>query len=281
MDLSECLKKEGLFLYINKLPFPTVVVNSSYEVILMNEEAEKVFTGDGEKCYELTHGLDRPCWKVFGKEFCPIKNLESEGKAYSFHEHDGEAYHLLVGSKLDEDLYMEMYIDKYVGDIIRELKFLADVDSLTGVFNRRKIEEILAFEINRAKRYKKPLSVLFIDIDNFKQINDTYGHQKGDKVLRMVANLIRRELRSTDCIGRFGGEEFLVVLPETRPVEAARVAERIRGKVEESNLEGVKVTISVGVTGYREGEDYIDVFERVDRAMYRAKLEGKNRVVLI
>ena len=281
MGLSECLKKEGLLLYINKLPFPTVIINSSYEVILMNEEAERVFGEGGARCYELTHGIDRPCWEVFGESYCPIKNLECSDRSYAFHEHDTKSYHLLVGSKLDEDLYMEMYIDKYIGEIIRELKFLADFDSLTGIYNRRKIEDILMFEIERSKRYGKPLSVLFIDIDNFKEINDTYGHRKGDQVLRRVASLIREELRSTDFVGRFGGEEFLVVLPETGPEEAVKVAERIRRVIERADFGGVKVTVSVGVTGYAEGERCGEVLERVDRAMYRAKANGKNRVVFM
>ena len=281
MGLSECLKKEGLLLYINKLPFPTVIINSSYEVILVNEEAEKAFGEDGTRCYELTHGIDRPCWEVFGENYCPIKNLECSNRSYAFHEHDTKNCHLLVGSRLDEDLYMEMYIDRYIGEIIRELKFLADFDSLTGIYNRRKIEDVLMFELERAKRYGKPLSILFIDIDNFKDINDTYGHRKGDQVLRRVASLIRQELRSTDYVGRFGGEEFLVILPETRPEEAVKVAERIRRVIERADFGGVKVTVSVGVTGYAEGESCSEIIERVDRAMYKAKMNGKNRVVFM
>ncbi len=281
MGLSECLKKEGLLFYINRLPFPTLIINSSYEVILMNEEAERIFKDEGTKCYELTHGIDRPCWKVFGENYCPIKNLECSKRSYSFHEHDVRSYHLLVGSKLDEDLYMEMFIDRYIGEIIRELKFLADFDSLTGIYNRRKIEDIFMLEVERARRYKKPISVLFIDIDNFKEINDTYGHKRGDQVLRHVASLIRQELRSTDYVGRFGGEEFLVILPETRPEEAVRVAERIRRIVEEADFGGIRVTVSIGATGYREGESYTEVLDRVDKAMYKAKEHGKNRVVFM
>ena len=281
MGLSECLKKEGLLLYINKLPFPTLIINSSYEVILMNEEAEKIFDEEGTRCYELTHGIDRPCWEVFGEGYCPIKNLECSSRSYSFHEHDAKSYHLLVGSRLDEDLYMEMFIDRYIGEIIRELKFLADFDSLTGIYNRRKIEDILILEVERARRYGKPLSVLFIDIDNFKEINDTYGHKRGDQVLRRVASLIRQELRSTDCVGRFGGEEFLVVLPETKPEEAVKVAERIRRIIERTDFGGVRVTVSIGVTGYRDGETHMDILERVDSAMYKAKADGKNRVVFM
>jgi len=281
MGLSECLRKEGLLLYINKLPFPTLVINSSYEVVLMNEEAERTFGEEGTRCYELTHNINRPCWEVFGESYCPLKNLEHSSRAYSFHEHDARSYHLLVGSKLDEDIYMEMYIDKYIGEIIKDLRLLADFDSLTGVFNRRKIEELLAVEIERAKRYGKPLSVLFVDIDNFKDINDSFGHMKGDQVLREVAMLIKKELRSTDHVGRFGGEEFLIILPETKPEEAVKVAERIRRVIERCSFDGVNVTVSVGVTGYSEGESLEDVIDRVDKAMYRAKMEGKNRVVFM
>jgi len=147
-----------------------------------------------------------------------------------------------VASRVDEDLYMEFFLDSYISDIIRQLRFLADIDSLTGFYNRRKIEEILQGEMARSKRYGDPLSVIFIDIDNFKHINDTFGHRKGDEVLRKVADLIRREIRKTDSVGRFGGD---------------------------------------GVTGLKGEDDYGSLFVRMDRAMYLAKKKGKNRVEIL
>jgi len=280
MGVSEKLRREGLLRYAESLPFPAVVIDSEFNVLFINRAGTESFDSGEEsgKCYELTHRIDRPCWEVFGEGVCPVRKLRERQEPYAYHEHQGETFHLLVASRLDDDLYMEFFLDSYISDIIRQLRFLADIDSLTGFYNRRKIEEVLHSEMERAKRYGHPLSVMFIDIDNFKQINDTYGHRKGDEVLRKVADLIRREIRRTDFVGRFGGEEFMVVLPETEPEKAVRVAERIRERIEREEFGVGRVTISVGVTGLRKDDDYGSLFVRMDRAMYLAKEKGKNRV---
>jgi len=283
MDISEKLKKEGLLKYADKLPFPTVVIDSEFNVLFVNLKGTEVFSPseDRVKCYELTHMIDKPCWEVFGKNVCPVKKLRERKEPYAFHEHQGEEFHLLVASSLDSDLYMEFFLDSYLSDVIRQLRFLADIDSLTGFYNRRKIEELLQSEIERAKRYSDPLSVVFIDIDNFKQINDTFGHRVGDEVLKRVADLIRREIRKTDFAGRFGGEEFILILPETDPQRAVIVAERIRERIEKEDFGAGEVTVSIGVTGLRRDDDYGSLFVRMDRAMYAAKRKGKNRVEVL
>ncbi|RLJ70784.1 diguanylate cyclase (GGDEF)-like protein [Hydrogenivirga caldilitoris] len=283
MSLLEKAKKEGVIRYVNSLPFPALVVDSNYEVVLLNESALDRFRANlfSKKCYELTHGIDRPCWEVFGEDACPVKKLQFREEPYAYHEHKNSKLHLLVAGKLDEDLFIELHIDGYIESLIKELKFLAEIDTLTGVYNRRKIEEILEGEIERSKRYGNPLSVILIDIDNFKQLNDTYGHQTGDMVLKEIVSVIRESLRKTDYLGRLGGEEFLVILPETTPERAKLVAERIRKDIENLDLRVGKITVSAGVTGLKKGDTVETLMNRVDRAMYLAKEKGKNRTEVL
>ncbi|EDP75288.1 GGDEF domain-containing protein [Hydrogenivirga sp. 128-5-R1-1] len=162
----------------------------------------------------------------------------------------------------------------------KKLKELASTDPLTGLPNRREIMNFLDFEFNRAKRNGTPLSVAVIDLDDFKFINDTYGHVAGDEVLKSLASLIRRNLRSTDMVGRFGGEEFVVVMPDTPLNTAVKVMERLRRVVEETYFEPIgSVSISVGVAQLREGDDVSNLLSRADGKLYQAKREGKNRVL--
>ncbi len=279
MKVFKRLKREGLLSYCDKLPFPVIVIDPDCNVVLMNDKASKKFTRQEgrSKCYEITHGTDRPCWEVQGKYACPVKRLQNGEEPYAHHEHDERDFHILVAEKLDEALFMELYLDSYITDLISELRFLADTDGLTGFYNRRKVEEILTKEIERSRRYGNALSLLFIDVDNFKDLNDTYGHQKGDEVLKKIAGVINRELRRTDYVGRFGGEEFLVILPETDADRALKVAERIRRRIEFEDFGIGPVTVSIGVTQLKGGDDIDTLFNRVDRAMYLAKEKGKNR----
>src|SRR5207249_2897065 len=136
-------------------------------------------------------------------------------------------------------------------------------DRLTGVANRETLLTVLLSEVERASRHYKPLSVAFIDIDRFKPINDTYGHNSGDAVLRQVAGIIVENIRPSDLFGRYGGEEFMLILPESTPSEAAEVAERLRGFVAQTALtipngQTVNVTISIGVSGGRGHELQVD-----------------------
>lgn len=166
------------------------------------------------------------------------------------------------------------------------LKALASKDELTGVHNRRSLMRLLQKEVDRAKRYGSPLSTVMVDIDNFKPFNDTYGHQVGDIVLAEVAQLIVLESRDIDVIGRYGGEEFLIALPETHVDEGIVYAERLRAAIDRYGKEARKVypdieaiTISAGVTVLAKGDDDIEqLIKRCDHAMYAAKDRGRNRV---
>lgn len=167
------------------------------------------------------------------------------------------------------------------------LEVLAHTDPLTQVLNRRALTVRLASELERARRYDSVLTLLMVDLDHFKKVNDTYGHLVGDEVLREVATLLQNEIRSVDVVARYGGEEFVVVLPETSLVGAMTFAERIREHVAAtpfavSLVEGLQLTCSIGVSSYPSTtiNTVDDLFARADEALYRAKADGRNRVCL-
>jgi diguanylate cyclase (GGDEF)-like protein len=154
-------------------------------------------------------------------------------------------------------------------------------DPLTGALNRAALEEALRREVEVARRQSTPLGVLFIDIDHFKQVNDTYGHRFGDDVLRAVAHAVSDTIRRSDALYRYGGEEFVVLASHTQPIGAQQLAERIRSNVAAIGTVGgvaLQVTVSLGVAGLRSGETCEAVLKRADAALYRAKENGRNRV---
>jgi len=164
-------------------------------------------------------------------------------------------------------------------DDVEALQHLASTDPLTGLANRRGGEKHIANEISRARREKRPLSCLLIDIDRFKQVNDTFGHQAGDQLLRDISGLLRRTVRAYDILIRWGGEEFLIVLPGV-DLEAARVlAERVRIAVETLDTHGIgPVTISAGAATFEKDYDFAATLRTADRRLYQAKAAGRNSV---
>lgn len=162
---------------------------------------------------------------------------------------------------------------------------LASTDPLTGAINRRKFDELALRELRRVVRYHHPLTCLMLDIDHFKQINDRYGHAAGDEVLKQFYKTMVEVVRSVDIVARIGGEEFVVLLPETAHEPAVQLAERIRLAVEALQLklesgEVITLTVSIGVSSWREPMSGVaTLLERADGALYRAKGEGRNRVM--
>lgn len=164
-------------------------------------------------------------------------------------------------------------------DANRALARLAVTDQLTGASNRLHLGGILAAEIERAGRYGQPLSVIMFDIDHFKQVNDTWGHAAGDALLRELARRIMTNIRSTDTLFRYGGEEFLVTAPNVPLEEAIRMADKLRGQVAGQPFPpGIRATVSLGVADLQPGETADALLARVDAALYRAKANGRNRV---
>ncbi|NTV49581.1 MAG: GGDEF domain-containing protein [Geobacteraceae bacterium] len=156
-------------------------------------------------------------------------------------------------------------------------------DPLLGIFNRRYLDRRLEEEVLRAKRHKLQLSLLMVDIDNFKMVNDTWGHQIGDLVLKHLTQLLVETLRHTDIIARFGGEEFVVLLPHTPESEALKLAEKLRIAVEKTPLHQIpelSMTVSIGSSCLLpNGDNAYSLLERADKAMYWAKREGRNQAV--
>jgi len=180
----------------------------------------------------------------------------------------------------------ERYLTKERILMMEKLQKLAVTDGLTKLYNSRSFYSQLETEVDRFNRYKHPLALLLLDLDHFKEYNDSFGHLEGDKVLVRFSQIIKSCLRANDTAYRYGGEEFTVILPETGAEEAGTVAQRIRAALEAERfrpIDGKKVTItiSIGVTEYQSNEELSAFIQRADRAMYRSKQKGRNMVSML
>ena len=218
--------------------------------------------------------------------FLPIKNCKGEFTAYMvIFSRDPSIYHL--NRSFNTYIALTLLVNALVSFLTyklsvkyRLLRESSLKDALTGVLNRRAFYEIAPKIINLAKRDNAPVSLIMCDIDNFKKINDTHGHQKGDTVLRSVAKTIEKNLRRGDLVARYGGEEFVTLI--RGDLESAKaVAEKLRSKIEKLNTEGIKVTCSFGVSQMKDEEDLQELISRSDKALYKAKKLGKNRVEVV
>lgn len=172
------------------------------------------------------------------------------------------------------------FLHLQAGRQVSRLQKAAVRDELTGLYNYRYFQWRLAEELGRARRYGSPVSLLIIDTDNFKEFNDRYGHLTGDRVLSSLARALVETVRETDCVSRYGGDEFVVILIETAEQEARSVAERIRRQVEDTSwVDGHtgRLTVSIGVAGYN-GESEREFFQKADAGLFRAKTGGGNQV---
>jgi diguanylate cyclase (GGDEF)-like protein len=177
-----------------------------------------------------------------------------------------------------------LYLQDQLINAREAMREQATRDPLTGLWNRASILDILSQELSRSQRQAARFSIVLIDLDNFKEINDVYGHQVGDQVLRRISQAMRASKRSYDSIGRYGGEEFLVVLPDCDETSAVSQAERLRETVEQLTIEtpagSIRTTASLGIAAFDTATcpDSIDMIEAADQALYRAKRHGRNRV---
>ena len=185
--------------------------------------------------------------------------------------------HSLDDPVLSEEI---MGLKHYIHKKSEQLSSLAYADKLTGLYNRRAFDEKVNSEKERAIRYRRELSLMMIDIDHFKQFNDTYGHQKGDAVLQIVADIITRALRKTDIAARYGGEELSIILPETNLTHSCQLAEKIRTSIQAQSLNrlGMAVTVSIGVACLNNRQQTAEaLIAAADAALYQAKARGRNR----
>ncbi len=194
------------------------------------------------------------------KAIAPI--IDSEGEILNF---------VSTGKDVTEHMLLE-----------KKFKKMASMDKLTQIANRSKFDEIMKYSIDRAKRYKVNLSLILFDIDNFKKINDTYGHLTGDEILKKIAKIGEKNIRKSDLIARWGGEEFMIIQPDIPKNQITVLAERLRKNIQNFDFPTVgKVTASFGVTIFKNSDGVDSFLSRVDKALYKAKTSGKNKVVQI
>lgn len=256
------------------LPSPVIELERTGEVTYTNPASERVFPDLKEQglVHPLLHGLTELIAGLRQGNCQEEITLEADV---------GEAtYELHVSCIRGIDL-----IRIYVLDITRrkhaeqEIRLLATTDSLTGIANRREFARMLEYEMERARRYGMPLSLAMYDLDHFKDVNDGYGHDTGDMVLQTVTSVVKQNIRAVDAPARWGGEEFMVLMPQSDLAAAKSAAEKLRLAIARHRFGKVKnITVSFGVTEFVARDDSNSLLKRVDDALYLAKQRGRNRV---
>ena len=268
---------EDFKLILEVFPVPIDIVDMDLNILYMNNALKEKVGRDavGEKCFKVYKDDSIQC------PVCPLREDLKIGVESTI-ETNGA-----FGGKTVKIRHkaIELRGKRYILEIFEDITD-AITDELTGCFNRRKLKEDLREELIRAERYNKNLAVLMIDIDWFKEYNDFHGHQKGDKLLIRLVRTLSHNIRFSDKLYRYGGEEFVVLLPETDEKEAKEAAEKLRSKVEEKKFEGAEksqpnksITISVGISSYpKNGVSSEKIIYAADSALYLAKSSGKNIV---
>ena len=278
---QEIVKSEGIIAAIGD---GISIQDTDYIIVYQNKIHKKIFGNRvGEKCYEAYQLRDQIC------EGCPVAQALKDGKIHTVqwehHTKRGAKYLEITASPLKDEKKKPIAGIEVVRDITRrkqteeELEILATTDKLTGAYNRTKFQEIIEREIARVKRFDTKLSMIIFDIDHFKEVNDTYGHNFGDHVLKTLAHIVQDNIRKMDYFVRWGGEEFMIISSETDVQKAYALAERIRIIIEDKRFKNNrKVTVSFGVTEFKKSDTENSFIKRADDAMYKAKSKGRNRV---
>jgi len=297
--LKTSLKSKGILKYRTFLRTHRKVTTDTYrslKILRLNQAALELYGAKSKK--ELSHKFDKTAYKESFPALVHLLAGIMEGQKRFMVEWKGRnvlgnqvelLFRVRVPKNAEQSLKRVVLV---LEDILaqkkyeRHLKRLAQTDGLTLVLNNGSVMERLQEEYLRAQRYKNCLSIMMVDMDHFKEINDRYGHQKGDIVLRNTANHIKQNLREVDLIGRYGGDEFIVILPET-PSQSAKIAgERLRvifEKLATDNGQGdIYSTISVGISGCdSKGVNSVkELIRTADRALYFAKTAGRNKVIV-
>ncbi|MBB4266772.1 GGDEF domain-containing protein [Roseospira visakhapatnamensis] len=282
------------------IPFPVYVVHADTLKLLAVNTAMRKRSGSvvGGLCYKEIYGQDVPCMHCPLVEMMAKKDMsrrkmvfelfnEADDRWYQMEEtlipwHDGTVakYSIAVdvtALKETQNALVEAHAELALTS--RQLERLAITDQLTGLSNRRRLDDTLTSEVQRAERYGTTLSAIICDVDRFKDINDLHGHQVGDAVLTEMAQVLKDNVRHLDTVGRWGGEEFAIICPETAEDGALTLAEKLRGTIAGHDLSVAgRKTMSFGVATFRPGETVTDLIRRADKALYRAKEKGRNRV---
>nr|WP_321267869.1 bacteriohemerythrin [uncultured Sulfurimonas sp.] len=234
--------------------------------------------------YQLTNAMNDLATGGRSHRLSPI-NTNRDELAYMYDAYETTRQKLLKG-----DIYTQLYLNKKELEIQQQqkkntqLEEMAFIDPLTGTINRRKFEELSQKELERSTRYKSDLSFLMLDIDHFKNINDTYGHAVGDEVLKHFASICLNMVRNIDIVARVGGEEFIVMLPETASKGAFIFAERFRKEIFDSTViiedDKINYTVSIGISMLNDDQSVNTILQRADKALYKAKESGRNRSII-
>ncbi|MCF7925552.1 MAG: GGDEF domain-containing protein [Candidatus Izimaplasma sp.] len=289
------------YTFLDELYEGAYVVDQNRKILFWNKESEHI-TGYskqeviGEFCYNnlLRHVDDKGNRLCFSG--CPLQNTLETGKQNNanvfLHHKKGHRVPVQVKSipVYDDNQTVVASIELFSGDLnnkhlYKENRALAEalnIDPLTQVYNRKFIDYQLSQIIEEIHVFKTSLGLLFIDIDHFKNVNDTYGHTVGDEVLKLIAKTLEMHVRANDFVGRFGGEEFVVLLRDVNQKELSYIAEKLRILVEQSTSftdqdEPIHVTISIGGTFYQKGDTVSSLIKRADENMYYAKSHGRNQ----
>ncbi len=249
---------------------PSVVIDSSYNLIALNSAAKKMF-GEviGKKCYKVLYGFEEPCYQKGIK--CPVYDRIVDTDIVSI---DYENYVRSYGKVPMGGIYWESVINITNVDMLRA----SIIDSVSGLYNRKFAESFLEKSFTFWTRYGQTFGLMFIDIDNLKEINDRYGHIMGDRAIEKISACLKIMVRASDVACRYGGDEFLVILPNTNLDASEHAAIRLLKCVEQIQLP-FHVSVSIGLTQpLREDRSFKDIVNRADESMYKAKKSGKGKI---
>lgn len=276
-------------LILENLGSGLIVISEERTIVYANKKACELLKKQKENL--IGSNARRALFALFSEDSsCSFEALLQEGKFCEFdallNKGDGETFfaHVFVTLITHEGkpyVLVNFYDVTPQKELERRLYQAAITDSLTGLYNRRFADEMLKQEKLTYKRYKTPFCILLIDLDNFKLVNDVYGHDVGDKVLVAVANVLKSSVREADIVARWGGEEFLILLRRIELEDAIKVAEKIRSAICQLKVPPVEgITASIGVSCYSGEGDVYDLVRKADLALYQAKAQGKNCVIL-
>ena len=279
-------------LFVEGLVSPAWLITKEREIIFQNKAAEQEFkTRIGDFCWgAIQHcKLDSSTSLSLGQKSLPShcsfclseQSLKSQERFNELIEVKGNFWDVWW-IPLNKEMYLHYAtnVTKYK-EMEKKLELAAITDGLLGIYNRRYCSQRLQAEIYRAKRYQSLFSIILMDIDHFKSINDNYGHDVGDAVLKSVANAIQSRLRQSDVFGRWGGEEFILILPETDLSHAAQLAENLQRLIMDLIIHPVsQLTVSQGLAEFQNSDTELSILKRADECLYKAKEEGRNRVMI-
>ncbi|WP_345993225.1 diguanylate cyclase [Sulfurimonas sp. HSL-1716] len=272
-DMVLITNHEGVIIFVND----ALLKHSGYTLEETIDQTPRIF-----KSEEHSKSFYKNFWDTIlqGKTYHGVfKNRKKNGTIY----HEAETVTPITDEKSNIKYFVAT--GKDISDRIaleNELHRQATIDLLTGVYNRQKFVKEIENELDRLKRYNNKFALIMIDIDHFKDINDTYGHDAGDKILKEICDVIGIKIRKSDTFARWGGEEFMLITPGLSEQEVFTFAERIRLSVASSVFDGIDhITISLGITLPKEEDTLKDIFKRVDEALYHAKHNGRNQVHFI